>query len=1198
MSAGPIRSSSAVESAAPERGERSNSTDPSADQPRVVEALRQYLALLETGRRPDRQKFLSRHADIADALVDCLDGLEFVHSVAPQLSRPSEAGGSDGSPAALVGGAPLGDFRLIREVGRGGMGIVYEAEQMSLRRRVALKVLPFAATMDARHLQRFHNEARAAACLHHNHIVPVYFVGCERAVHFYAMQYIEGKSLAELIAAQRHPAPSEAASAPGSPSAPTQPIAAASTQTTPRDGAHFRCIAEWGIQAAEALEHAHSLGIVHRDIKPSNLLIDAAGKLWITDFGLARTATEAGLTMTGDVVGTLRYMSPEQALAKHDLVDHRSDIYSLGATLYELLTLRPVVDGKDREEILGKITFAEPPTPRSVDGAIPVDLETIVLKALAKEPAERYATAHELAADLERWLRGEPIQARRIGWWGRIWRWCRRNPSLAFVSGLAIAALISTAVVSLLFAFRETQNAKNLGDALADLGDALAASETNRRQSERRLAENYLDQGLTLCEQGEIGLGLHWLVRALETLPEDQVNLEWAIRANLAGWASRIHVLKGILEHQGPVLAVAYSPDGQTILTGSEDGTVRFWEAATGEHLDRDITLPGGVRALAINPDGRTLVTVSGEPHKRFQTAGGYFNQYNGAIAGGAIRFWETATGKPLGDSLAEWGRSLTVAFSPDGQILATGDSDRAVRLRQVSAGKLHGPPLWHPYEVWAIAFSPDGRKVATGGLSPCVRIWETAMDRPSSPTFVPAPAANFAVAWSPDGQRIVTGGYHDGSARIWDAVSAKESGVLLQHRGHVVAAAFSPDGRAILTGSYDQKASLWDAVTGKRIGQPLPHQGFVQSVAISPDGTSFVTGSWDGTSRLWKRSAAESRDTRILHKDYATALAISPDNRLLLTAGSDDIIRLWDAARGELLRASLPLRNSAGILAFSPTGELAASASGGTDGVIQLWAVKSGKLVCQFLHPDLEEALAFSSDGRFLLSGGDKARLWDVVAGKATDRILPHPDKVLAVSFSRDGQVVLTGGSDKTVRLWDAATGRQLGEAVQHSSAVKAVAFSLDDRTILSATENGIIHRWDRDTGAPLGQTLQSADAVVWPRFSPDGRVVLFVFGDRVAQLRDVATGKRIGPPLHPGGIHTIAFSPDSRSLVTIHTEVGLLRRWEIPSPVTGEKDRVRCWIEAITGLELDRDGVVHVLDAPRWRQRQRRLAEMGGLP
>jgi serine/threonine protein kinase/Flp pilus assembly protein TadD len=406
----------------------------------LTRALEEYRALLEAGERPDREAFLARHAELGSALADCLAGLELVHAVAPALSGTG-AEFPDGSPGdALL--EPLGDFHIIREVGRGGMGVVYEAEQRSLGRRVALKVLPFAAMMDPRHLRRFQNEARAAASLEHPHIVPVYGVGCERGVHYYAMKFIEGQSLAALIQQERgETSQLSSAETPAAPGAATTPAAPGWTEPTPRGRAVFRQVAEWGIQAAEALEHAHSVGIVHRDIKPANLMIDSHGALWITDFGLARTAADAGLTITGDVLGTLRYMSPEQALAKHGLVDHHTDVYSLGLTLYELLPLEPAIRGRDREEILNRITLEEPRAPRACNTAIPRDLETIVLRAMEKNPGERYAMARELADDLRRFLDGQLIRARPPTPWHRARKWMGRHRPA--VSAAAVCLVVS-----------------------------------------------------------------------------------------------------------------------------------------------------------------------------------------------------------------------------------------------------------------------------------------------------------------------------------------------------------------------------------------------------------------------------------------------------------------------------------------------------------------------------------------------------------------------------------------------------------------------------------------------------------------------------------------------------------------------------------------------------------------------------------
>jgi serine/threonine protein kinase/Flp pilus assembly protein TadD len=453
---------------APPANDRQQSAANDAELAAVLDA---YLAALEAGHAPDPEALLAEHARIADRLRACLAGLRLVKGGAEGL----EGKGRAEEPAEVSAGTPLGDFRLLREVGRGGMGVVYEAEQLSLGRRVALKVLPFAGALDARQLQRFKNEAQAAAHLLHQNIVPVYFVGCDRGVHYYAMQYIDGCTLAAMIAELRRergagrrpepdattpytPEPPGPASAEGNSTADAAARVTSVERTsrgetvtrsgTPGSGvsraAYGRWVARLGEQAALALEHAHQLGVVHRDIKPGNLLLDSRGNLWVTDFGLAHCQSHAGLTMSGDLVGTLRYMSPEQALAKRVVVDHRTDVYSLGITLYELLVLEPAYPGKDREELLRQIAFEEPRRPRRLDKAIAPELETIVLKALAKNPDERYQTAQDLADDLRYYLEDKPIRARRPGPVKRARKWCRRHRAVvsSVLAVLVIAGLL------------------------------------------------------------------------------------------------------------------------------------------------------------------------------------------------------------------------------------------------------------------------------------------------------------------------------------------------------------------------------------------------------------------------------------------------------------------------------------------------------------------------------------------------------------------------------------------------------------------------------------------------------------------------------------------------------------------------------------------------------------------------------------
>jgi serine/threonine protein kinase len=435
----------------------------------VVQALEAYVTAIESGQKPDRQEFLAQHAEIAVALAECLEGVEALHEASSADLPSTGRVDSLSTPREWQPEAPLGDFRIVREIGRGGMGVVYEAVQLSLGRRVALKVLPFAAALDTKQLSRFKNEAQAAAHLHHTNIVPVFFVGCERGVHFYAMQLIEGENLASLIDELRGSKSLEeeggrmkedGQTLPGSPSSSIHSPsslkldtrsnlgAQLSTQRSERSAGFFRSVARLLAQAGEALDYAHTLGVVHRDVKPANLLVDARGHVWITDFGLAQFHTDAGLTQSGDLLGTLRYMSPEQAGGQRSLLDHRTDVYSLGATLYELLTLRPIFDGNDRQTLLQQILHEEPTPPRLLDLDIPPELETVVLKAVSKAPAERYATAGDFADDLHRFLKHEPILARRPTLVQRTRKWLRRHPSVPVAAAVTLALLTLGSFVS------------------------------------------------------------------------------------------------------------------------------------------------------------------------------------------------------------------------------------------------------------------------------------------------------------------------------------------------------------------------------------------------------------------------------------------------------------------------------------------------------------------------------------------------------------------------------------------------------------------------------------------------------------------------------------------------------------------------------------------------------------------------------
>lgn len=481
-------------------------------QERLADVLGECLSCLERGETPDMTRVLEENADIADTILANYESMRLLQRAVGDVCRQAIPAGEDGS-----GRKQLGDFQILREVGRGGMGVVYEAHQLSLDRRVALKILPFAAVLDQKQIARFKNEARAAAQLHHTNIVPVYSVGCERGVHYYAMQYIDGCPLDKAIGRIRADAPTASKAEPGrggsvcakAPSTDSTIAAAAFTvDTVPafslagslKAPDHHRAVAQIGVQVARALQHAHEFGIVHRDVKPSNLLLDDRGKVWITDFGLALFQSDSRVTLSGDIVGTIRYMSPEQATGRAGVIDQRTDVYSLGITLYELLTLREAFEGTQRQAIMYQVENEDPPPPRRIDPSIPRDLDTIIMKAVSKSRDDRYATAGELADDLERFLRGEPTVARRATSMERCAKWARRHKTVVrWAMALAFVALVGLSATTTVIALAHAR----VSEANRKMHMALKASENNRALAEANeaMAEDHFRQARRMLDR-------------------------------------------------------------------------------------------------------------------------------------------------------------------------------------------------------------------------------------------------------------------------------------------------------------------------------------------------------------------------------------------------------------------------------------------------------------------------------------------------------------------------------------------------------------------------------------------------------------------------------------------------------------------------------------------------------------------------
>jgi WD40 repeat protein/serine/threonine protein kinase len=1013
------------------------------------------------------------------------------------MSDVARPGPSSASDPAEGPGTVLGPYKLLEPIGEGGMGRVWMAQQTEpVKRLVAVKLIK--AGMDSRQvIARFEAERQALALLDHPNIARVLDGGTTSAGRpYFAMDLVKGVPITRYC--DEH-------------------------HLTPRRRL------ELFIPVCQAVQHAHQKGIIHRDLKPSNVLVapyDGQPVPKVIDFGVAKAAgqplTEQTLvTGFGAIVGTLEYMSPEQAEINQLDIDTRSDIYSLGVLLYELLTGGPPFSRKEPEkasmlEMLRVIREQEPskpstklstaeglPTLAANRGTEPAkltrlvrgELDWIVMKALEKDRNRRYDSANGFAMDVQRYLADEPVQACPPSPWYRMQKFVRRNKRPL---GMAAALLLAMVVAVASLAVMLQQEIRNRNDLEAAL-----------RREQR---ESYFQ--LIASAYGEILA--HNPGRGEELLDECPPRQG---QPDLRGW--EWHYLRRMrhgspfeLAHEQEVRDVAFSPDGKRLVSGSFDGTVRVWDTATQKDLHR---LPAGSRVfgVAFHPDGRQVAAASED---------------------GLVRVWDLGAAPELAVLRGHEGSVRTVAFGPDGRHLASGGDDATVRLwalesKEPAAVILRG----HAAAVWGLAFSPDGRRLASAGFDETVRVWDP-LTGAQVLTYRGHTEAVNAVTFSPDGRHLASAGF-DQVVRIWDAGNGQEVHRLHGHTLLVYGVAFSPDGQRLVSGGFDKTVKLWDTVTGREIltlhghkhvvdgvafspdggrlasagregvvrlwdARPLPraggdaklavlsgHAGLVFGVAFSPDGRRLASTGWDGTARLFDVAARQEVNCLRGHRKAITGLAYSPDGRWLATSGWDRTIRLWDAATGAEVRVLKEHTGLVDSVAFSPDGTLLASCS--TDTTVRLWDVATGQQRGKFGgHAGMVISVTFSGCGAYLLAGVNDGsiRTWSIASGKEQTPLSGHSGPVFGLAVSPDGQCLASASIDGTVKLWDLAARRELHTFRGEANTFTKLAFHRDGKHLAAANTDAVLV-WDTETRERVA-TLRAHRGTVWAvAFSPDGR-------------------------------------------------------------------------------------------------------------